>query len=112
MPDRGPKIVCLCGSTRFKEEYLRAAYEYTMQGWIVLTVHAFAHADGISYTEDEKADLDILHLRKIDLADDILIISVDGYIGDSTLREISYARSHGKGIRRWEPTGPKEGWGG
>ncbi len=75
-----PTVVCLCGSTRFKEAFLRANFQETMAGKIVLSVGWFSHADGHKYspTTEEKLALDELHKRKIDLADEILILNVVG----------------------------------
>ena len=70
--------------------------ELTLSGIIVL---APGEMSG-SVTEDQKAVLDALHLRKIDLADRILVVNPGGYIGESTTREIGYARSTGKPIFR------------
>lgn len=99
-PDR-PRRVCLCGSTRFKQQFIEANYRETMAGRIVLTVGWFSHTDAHVYspTEAEKDDLDKLHLAKIDLADEVLVINVGGYIGDSTRREIQHALSLGKPVR-------------
>lgn len=96
-----PKIVCLCGSTKFKEQFIAANFTETMKGNIVLSVGWFAHTDGDTYTPTrlEKAELDVLHFRKIDLCDEILVINVGGYIGESTEREIAYAQSLGKEVR-------------
>ena len=84
-------IVCLCGSTKFKEDFLFLQKEYTLRNYIVLSVGFFGHADDEQLTMETKAELDILHLAKIDLAHEVCIISVDGYIGESTRREIAYA---------------------
>lgn len=69
-----PRVVCLCGSTRFKAEFVRANERETMAGRIVLSVGFFGHADGLELTEAQKATLDELHLRKIDKADEVLVI--------------------------------------
>lgn len=100
-----PLIVCLCGSTKFKQQFIEANFRETMAGKIVLSVGWFSHADGSIYSpsEEEKKALDELHLRKIDLADEVLVLNVGGYIGDSTRREIAYATSLGKPIRYLEP---------
>lgn len=97
---RKPKIVCLCGSTKFKKEFIEANFTFTMAGDIVLTVGWFSHADGEVYTpsEAEKEKLDELHLRKIDLADEVYVVNVGGYVGESTAREIRYAARLGKPI--------------
>lgn len=97
-----PEIVCLCGSTRFKEAYERANAEFGNQGKIVLSVSRFGHIDGLEMEGGLKKSLDELHLRKIDLADVVFIVNdfLDGkpYIGKSTRNEIAYARSKGKRI--------------
>lgn len=101
-----PTIVCLCGSTRFKDAFSKAQFDETMAGHIVLTIGTAWHSDEelfAEYTEHEKqiikATLDVLHLKKIDLADEILVLNVGGYYGESTTREIIYADSLGKRIR-------------
>ena len=88
-----PTVVCLCGSTKFKDEFLLAQKRETLTGKIVLSVGWFSHADADVFypNEQEKQMLDDLHKRKIDLADEILIIDVNGYIGESTRSEIEYA---------------------
>jgi hypothetical protein len=104
-----PEVVCLCGSTRFHDAFQRANYDLTMQGRIVLSVGFFphsaerAHGETIGCTPEQKDALDELHLRKIDLADRVLVLNVGGYIGDSTRREIAYAEAHGKPIQYLEP---------
>lgn len=101
--DGFPTIVCLCGSTRFGDAYRDAMREETLAGRIVLTVGLLGHAEGIDMGGPVKAALDELHLRKIDLADEILVLNVGGYVGESTRREIAYARSRGKTIRSLHP---------
>lgn len=102
-----PPVVCLCGSTRFYQEFQQAEYELTMQGNIYLSVGFYAHAqdamntlhgEGVGITPEQKQALDELHLRKIDLADYVYVVNKDGYIGDSTRREIQYAMRHGKPV--------------
>lgn len=96
-----PRVVTLCGSTRFKQAFIEANFRETMAGRIVLTVGWYSHADAETYTPtpEEKRRLDALHLAKIDLSDEILVINVGGYVGESTAREIAHARSLGKPIR-------------
>jgi hypothetical protein len=76
-----PKIVCLCGSTRFKEAFERANREETLSGKIVLSVGMFGHSEGLDMSGPVKAMLDRLHLCKIDLADEVLVLNVGGYVG-------------------------------
>ena len=107
-----PTVVCLCGSTRFYEAFQRADYEETMAGRIVLSVGFYHHSaeevygEAIGCTPEQKARLDGLHLRKLDLADEVLVLNVGGY-GESTTRELAYALQHGKVIRYLEvPAAP------
>lgn len=96
----GFKVITLCGSTRFKEEFLEAQKCLTLEGNIVISVGLFGHSgDDVVWTEGVKDMLDRQHLAKIDLADEIFVINVDGYIGDSTRREIAYAEFKGKTIK-------------
>jgi len=103
-----PKIVCLCGSTKFKNAFDEANYQKTMAGWIVLSVGFFMHAtnnrhgEHIGATPEQKIALDELHLCKIDLADEIFVLNVGGYIGSSTRKEIEYAKSLNKTIKYLE----------
>lgn len=104
-----PTVVCLCGSTRFYQEFQKANYYETMAGRIVLSVGFFmhstaeAHGETVGITPAEKEMLDELHKRKIDLADEVLILNVGGYIGESTRSEIEYANRQGKLVRYLEP---------
>ncbi len=103
-----PTVVCLCGSTRFYTTFQEANYRETMAGKIVLSVGFVAHAgspvhgDGVGCTPEQKQQLDELHKRKIDMADEILVLNVDGYVGDSTRSEIEYAVQHDKRVRWWD----------
>ena len=95
----GFKIITLCGSTRFKDEFLEAQKRLTLEGNIVISVGLFGHSgDDEVWTEGVKDMLDRQHLAKIDLADEIFVINVGGYIGESTRREIAYAEYKGKSI--------------
>lgn len=106
---RRPEIVCLCGSTRFKNEILAEAAQLSLAGLIVVGPFVFGHADmpDIDWTtdgNDTKRMLDELHFRKIELADRIVVVDPGGYIGESTGREITYAWSLGKRIDFTEPS--------
>lgn len=95
-----PRIVCLCGSTRFIEKIREKGRELTYRGKIVVGPECITSAEHeIEAARPElKAQLDELHLRKIDLADEVFIVNVSGYIGESTARELEYARHQGKPI--------------
>lgn len=94
-----PRIVCLCGSTRFRDQFAAVNRELTLAGRIVIAPGVFAHADGVPISEQEKTALDALHLAKIDLADEVFVVNVDGYIGSSTAGEIAYATGRGTPVR-------------
>ena len=94
------KVITLCGSTRFKEQFIEIQKKLTLEGNIVISVGAFGHCgDNEVWTDGKKAMLDRMHLAKIDLADEIFVINVGNYIGDSTRNEIEYAKSKGKSVR-------------
>ncbi len=97
-PKDFPEVITLCGSTRFRDNFLETYEKLSLQGKIVLSVTKFTHADNLTISEDQKKKLDELHLRKIDLSDSIYVIDVNGYIGESTKREIEYAKNNSKQI--------------
>ena len=103
-------VVTLCGSTRFKDEFMEAQKRLTLEGNIVISVGLFGHSGDQEVWEnmDEgtltktKEMLDDMHKRKIDMADEIYVINVGGYIGSSTRSEIDYAKAAGKPVRYLE----------
>lgn len=104
------KVITLCGSTRFKDEFMEAQKRLTLEGNIVISVGLFGHSGDSEVWEnmDEgtltktKEMLDDMHKRKIDMADEIFVINVGGYIGESTRSEIEYALKTRKGVRYLE----------
>lgn len=104
------KVITLCGSTRFKDEFMKAQKDLTLKGNIVISVGLFSHSgdDEVWENMDEgtltktKEMLVDMHKRKIDMADEIFVINVDGYIGDSTKSEIEYAIKTGKKVNYLE----------
>ncbi len=103
-------VITLCGSTRFKKEFMEVQKRLTLKGNIVISVGLFGHSgdEEVWNNMDEgtlsktKEMLDDMHKRKIDMADEIFVINVGGYIGDSTRSEIEYATEHGKKVRYLE----------
>ena len=103
-------VITLCGSTRFKDQFMEAQKKLTLEGNIVISVGLFGHSGDKEVWEnmDEgtltrtKEMLDDIHKRKIDMSDEIFVINVGGYIGDSTRSEIAYALEHGKKVRYLE----------
>lgn len=99
-------VITLCGSTRFKDEFMEAQKRLTLEGNIVISVGLFGHSGDQEVWEnmDEgtltatKEMLDDMHKRKVDMADGIYVINVGGYIGESTNSEIEYAKKHGKTV--------------
>ena len=104
------KVITLCGSTRFKDEFIKAQKDLTLQGNIVISVGLFGHSgdDEVWENMDEgtltktKEMLDDIHKRKIDMSDGIFVINVGGYIGESTKSEIEYAKAYGKTVEYLE----------
>ncbi len=97
------KVVTLCGSTRFKDDFFREQKRLTLEGCIVISVGLFGHSgDNEVWSEGTKEMLDDMHKRKIDMADEIFVINKDGYIGESTKSEIAYATRTGKKVNYME----------
>lgn len=93
------KRITLCGSTKFKREFEVINKQLTLEGNVVYSVAFFGHADNIPLTDEQKNKLDEIHFAKIDNSDGIFVIDVDGYIGESTRREIGYAELQGKFVK-------------
>ena len=104
------KVITLCGSTRFKDEFMEVQKRLTLARNIVISVGLFGHSGDNEVWEnmDEgtltktKEMLDDMHKRKIDMADEIFVINVGGYIGSSTRSEIDYAIATGKTVHYLE----------
>ena len=97
------KVITLCGSTRFKEQFLEQQKRLTLEGNVVISVGLFGHSgDEEVWEPGTKEMLDKMHLQKIDMADEIFVINVGGYIGESTRREIAHAEQTGKPVRYLE----------
>lgn len=93
------KVITLCGSTRFKDAFMKVQKALTLKGYIVISVGLFGHSgDNEVWTEGTKEMLDDMHKRKIDMADEIFVVDVGGYIGTSTKSEIEYAKSYNKPV--------------
>ena len=108
------KVITLCGSTRFRDEFMETQKRLTLEGNIVISVGLFGHSGDNEVWEDmdegtltrTKEMLDDMHKRKIDMADEIFVVNVGGYIGSSTRSEIEYAEASGKPVRYLEESGP------
>lgn len=91
-------VITLCGSTKFKDEYIKTNIALTMEGYVVLACPIFHHADGLDISEEEGSMLRELHKQRIDMSSEIYVINKDGYIGDWTREEIEYATKTGKTV--------------
>ena len=108
----GYKIITLCGSTKFKDDFMREQKRLTLEGNIVISVGLFGHSGDNEVWENmddgtltkTKEMLDDMHKRKIDMADEIFVINKNGYIGSSTRSEIEYAIQTGKKVVFMENT--------
>lgn len=96
------KRITLCGSTKFKDDFIEQNKRLTLEGNLILSVGCFGHC-GDTFTDEQKIMLDDIHKRKIDLSDSIFVINKDGYIGGSTKSEIEYALNTGKTVEYFEP---------
>lgn len=93
------KVITLCGSTRFKDEFLLAQKELTLAGNIVISVGLFGHSGDTEAWNDSTNEMLVdMIKRKIDMADEIYVINVNGYIGESTKKEIAYAKETNKKV--------------
>ena len=103
------KVVCLCGSSKYPEHHMNVMMSETLAGRVVVPMGLYGHADfpagakAATNDGDEsttvKQMLDRLHKEKIDLADEIVVVTVDGYFGNSTKGEIEHALKTGKTVR-------------
>jgi len=104
------KVITLCGSTRFKDDFMREQKRLTLEGNIVISVGLFGHSGDVevweNMTEGEltktKLMLDDMHKRKIDMADEVFVINKNGYIGESTRSEIEFATKTNKIVKYME----------
>lgn len=99
-----PNVICLCGSSRFVDVFAVLAWELEKQGNITHSIHLLPHwyatqAHHQAEAEGVADNLDALHLRKIDLSDEVIVVDVGGYFGESTTKEIAYAKAAGKPVR-------------
>lgn len=96
-------IITLCGSIKFKTEFMKVQEELTLNGNIVFTPNFFNNLKDEINMETKKM-LDEMHRQKIDMSDEIYVINLRGYIGESTKSEIEYAKAKGKKISYLENT--------
>jgi hypothetical protein len=94
-------VITLCGSMRFREEFERLDAELTLAGHVVLTPTALDPSTELE--AEERARLGRIHLQRIAMSDEVLIVNVGDHVGESTRREIEHARSRGLAVSFLEP---------
>lgn len=107
MSNKRFRIVTLCGSTRYKDEFMKVAERLTLEGNVVLGPCVFTKSpdsNTIEPSDDMLQRLEEVHFAKIDMSDEIFVVNKDGYIGDGTLKEIQYAVDHNKLVRFLNPS--------
>lgn len=102
-----PKVITLCGSSRFLLEFQKKNAELTLQGNLVFSIAMVSSAVEGELPSTKKGILDSVHMHKIRMSDEIFVINPGGYIGDSTRREIDFATKIGRRVNYMEP--PVEG---
>jgi hypothetical protein len=102
------EVISLCGSTKFKAAFEEWNVRLTLAGAVVLSMVIPSHSYAMSWTADEKAAFDAAHRAKIDLSDEVFVLDVGGYVGESTAREIAHAKATGKRVRHLSEEHP--GW--
>ena len=96
--DKKYNIITLCGSIKFKDEFLKVQEKLVLEGNIVFTPNFFNNIKKEEISSETKEMLDKMHKQKIDMSDEIYVINQGGYIGESTKLEIEYAKSKGKKV--------------
>lgn len=92
------KVITLCGSSKYKDEFEKVQLDLTLQGNIVLSLPIFSQNDGLVLSDEQLNMLSEMHKQKIDMADEIFVVNPNGYIGNSTKQEIEYAISTNKPV--------------
>ena len=94
-------VVTLCGSLQFRDEMRRLDAELTLAGHVVLAPTLLDPSTELD--DEQRARLGRVHLQRIAMADEVLVVNVGGYVGESTRAEIEHARSLGAPVRFLEP---------
>ena len=94
-------VITLCGSMRFRDELERLNAELTLAGHMVLAPAALPPSTELD--AEERARLGRVHLQKVAMADEVIVVNVGDHVGESTRREIEHARSRGIRVSFLEP---------
>ncbi len=98
------KIITLCGSTKFKKEFKLVEGILALNGHLVLSLNFFEQSEDITLTKEQFSTLEKVHLKKLELCDEVFVIDVNGYIGNSTKKEIEFALKNNKPISYYSKT--------
>lgn len=91
------KVITICGSMRYSKEMIKIAEELELkEGYAV--IQCVYNVDGQKYEGIDASILDKIHRKKIDISDAIYVVNINGYIGESTRKEIEYANNNGKEV--------------
>lgn len=91
------KVITICGSMRYSKEMIKIAEELELkEGYAV--IQCVYNVDGQKYEGVDASILDKIHRKKIDISDAIYVVNINGYIGESTRKEIEYANNNGKEV--------------
>lgn len=93
------KVITLCGSTKFIKEFRESEAMLTRKGFAVISPLLFEQDKSREISKEEATLFGRIHFKKIDISDEIFVIDVDGYIGESTKKEIAYAKRNNKNIK-------------
>ncbi len=93
------KIITLCGSSKFEQEFAKVQFDLTLQGNIVLSLPLFSQFNNQQLTQEQLSLLSDMHKQKIDMADEIFVVNPNGYIGTDTAKEIEYAKMKNKLVK-------------
>lgn len=96
------KVITLCGSRKFKDDFIREGKRLTLEGNIVLSLSLMDNADNEVFDNHVKQMLGEMHKQKINMSDEIFVINKGGYIGESTRLEIAYALQNNKKVNYME----------
>ncbi len=92
------KVITICGSLKFEEDIKYWAERLTQEGNCVLSIIYPINTDLSAYTPGQRKIFAEAHYKRIDLSDAIFVVNKNGYIGESTQKEIEYAKAHGKEV--------------
>jgi len=98
-------VITLCGSIRFKDDFMREGERLTKLGYVVLMPSIWHYLSDSNLDEAEtelKALLTVIHFKKILMSNTIHVINKRGYIGNQTAVEIVYASAFGLKITYME----------